>query len=283
VEVIAHHFRRHGAVHATWVISILIAVIAALLLILPNGNSVGNYIAFAASIASLVLAVVAIAQSLVSNQGLSETLGSLRTAAHTLSDASLNVETASAALDSKIELVVGQVARVPEAVEALSAKFDARQALTSAAESDISEVEEQQGQSATRQKVSGLKLGTQVSVYAIAKSLKENVAFNPAKLELDEKLKPWRSILAGAIIVLHDLKPFGMEIESFKVDNFGYFKATSLGELDLDEYLAFVSEKKSNHAILSVVDDYFSDANKAPITPEVKKDADVAIGSTGAE
>lgn len=61
------HMQRHGFVHALWTISILILIIASLLLGLPNGNLIGDYIAFSASIAPLVLAVVAIFYSIISN------------------------------------------------------------------------------------------------------------------------------------------------------------------------------------------------------------------------
>lgn len=186
---IGHHLERHGGVHATWIIAVLTAIIAALLLRLPNGNSVGDYIAFAASIASLVLAVVAIGQSLIANQSLSTTVGSLNTASSNLERASENLEDISKGLETRFEEIAGEVARMPVAVAQLEAKITGTMPQQPAQETGVGKDRFDTGATLTRSEgveeaqttlstLKGLKNGSQVALYVLAQSYRTQKAFN---------------------------------------------------------------------------------------------------------
>ncbi|WP_426264142.1 hypothetical protein [Sphingomonas sp. PWP1-2] len=115
---IAEHFRIHGAVHAFWIISILVLIITALLLLVPNGSFLRDYISFASSIASIILAIIAIFYSMFSNQSFSEMVGSLQSSVQNTSQSSAKLEDASNFLTTLAD-------RVSTEISSLSPRFDA--------------------------------------------------------------------------------------------------------------------------------------------------------------
>jgi hypothetical protein len=122
MKALREHLRLHGAVHAVWTIAMLLGIVAALLLMSPNGNAVGEYIAFATSIASLVLAVVAIGHALIANQSFSETVGSLKTSTDGVQAAAREICTVSVELSHQSERLIGEFSELPPAVRAISAR-----------------------------------------------------------------------------------------------------------------------------------------------------------------
>jgi hypothetical protein len=75
---IKQHFRTYGFIHTFWIISLLLCTIAALIMTVPNGNVIRDYLSFASAISSIILAVIAIFFSMFSNQSFSEIAGSLK-------------------------------------------------------------------------------------------------------------------------------------------------------------------------------------------------------------
>ena len=116
------HFQKYGFVHAFWLITILIMIIAGLLLRAPSGDKIGDYIAFAASIASLVLAIVVIFYSMISNQGFSETVGSLKTLATTVHESANDIKLVSSDFVDKASEIFGELSEIRPEVRAISEK-----------------------------------------------------------------------------------------------------------------------------------------------------------------
>lgn len=239
---VADHFRTHGQVHAIWAITVLVAIIAWLLLGERDGNVINAYVSFASSIASLILAVVAIFYSVVSTQSQSEMIGSLKGSSDSLESAARNIDDTSAALNKRFEEVVGQVAMMPAAVEALSAKFDQRAA---AATSTNLTGQEDTGDRTV--KILGtLKWGGQVSLYLLAKAFSFDMPFNTAKVFKNrENDTVWQSILTGFVLAVHGFKPSGIKLEQIVVDSEVLYKVTSFGDIDAKKIVE-LTESENN-------------------------------------
>lgn len=209
MKVLLNHFRVHGAVHAIWVIAVLIFVIAALILMRPNGNAVGEYIAFAASIASLALAIVAIGQSLIANQSFSETVGVLRSSGVNLEQTARNIADTSAALSQQAERMVGEISGLPPAFREISAKIDALR--TPQAESDQSLKDaEKVGKPGNRLLENSSVDGVTIGLYVLARSIEtkkiiETRAIFPPKTE-------WDYFVAGVLHTIRTAEPLGIKL-----------------------------------------------------------------------
>jgi len=77
----SEHFDRHGVVHLWWTIGVLVCVVIALLSMkLGTENSIKDVLNFALALASLLLALVAIIQALISGGEFNRALGGVATA-----------------------------------------------------------------------------------------------------------------------------------------------------------------------------------------------------------
>lgn len=263
MKQIATHFRRHGLIHAIWLFSVLLALIAFLLLRLPNGQSVGDYIAFAASIASLVLAIVAIGQSLLANQSFSETIGSLRQSSEALRNTALNVEKTSGSLSGKMDELAGSVARMPEAFDALSAKIEASQEL---AFSDSTAEYQTPGRTPVLDKISSFRFASEMILYASAISLKENVPYDPKEV-VGEASDFWKGIMTGGTILLADSKFAGITMDDMTVHGSIRVKTLNLGDFEADSLIESIRAERADHEFVKAIDAYFA-AAKGPSSPE---------------
>lgn len=64
--------KKHGYVHLGWIIGVLLVVVAVLLVRNPSSDKLQELLGFAATLASLLLAVIAIFYAMISSQGQSD-------------------------------------------------------------------------------------------------------------------------------------------------------------------------------------------------------------------
>lgn len=81
------HMRSHGVVHLVWLVVILVGIIIGLSSVkLGTDSSVKDILNFAVALSSLLLALVAIVQAVVSSGSMSDTIGEVHRAVASISD-----------------------------------------------------------------------------------------------------------------------------------------------------------------------------------------------------
>lgn len=93
-------------------------------MMLPRGDVIRDYVSFAASVASLVLALVAIWQSFRSSEELGKTVGALSTSANDMRLAALEITDVTKSLVITSQELTGQLNYLPPAVQAIADKID---------------------------------------------------------------------------------------------------------------------------------------------------------------
>lgn len=261
MEALRRHFKLHGAIHAMWIIACLLATIAALLLIMPNGSAVGEYIAFAASIASLVLAVVAIGQTLIANQSFSETIGSLKAVAENVEKTAQNIAGSSASLSQQSEALVSHAEKLPTALASLSDKID--KTIFAEAEVGSAKTATDTIDPGTLKILERSRFGTRIILYLLARAAQSAKSVDALKVFGSEKTddKIWSGILAGHLLAIQAFEPCGLKVEQAKDEKgelTAEFKVTSFGTLNGAEIITYINEKESGDAAKKKADEYFS-------------------------
>lgn len=249
------HFKNHGAIHALWMIGVLLLIIAALLIRSPGGNIIAEYFAFATSIASLVLAIVAIFHSVVSNQSFSETIGSLRTSAESVQTAARNIADTSAILSEQSERMIGEVSRLPPAFQELSEKINEKFT------QDTGEAENRQGG------VLNIGLayfdetvyGGKLSFYILALSHLRSKNFSIYDMFADQVV--WSNFISGYMHAIRITKPCDIDLgynTSDESDSM-LFILTSIGSLPVKEIVNSFSKMDDEYTKpeRQIVDSYF--------------------------
>ena len=116
--------REKALPHLIWVIGILIAIIAFLMWSLPNGSDLAGFIAFAASLASLVLATVAIFQSLLFSNSINRSIGNIETSSQKIIDETSRLQSASIDLSEESRASLENLQRVPRDLDALRGELE---------------------------------------------------------------------------------------------------------------------------------------------------------------
>ena len=188
---------------------------------MPSGSAVGEYIAFAASIASLFLALVAIGQTLISNQGFSESLSMLSQSADDVKAAAGVVTSATAQLSSQSDEVLLEVRSLPPAVREIAEKLDTS---VRAPQADSAQA------GATNQLPKRMANGLRLALFTICRSFTTGKPIDSSKLSSQAIVRNW---LIGAINAVQYFGPCGITISEagegkFKVDSLGSYDAAAL-------------------------------------------------------
>ena len=119
-------------IHFWYIIAILVAII--IFLIVNNfGNNIElvGYVSFAATIASIFLAVISIIYAFYSNSQLSQTLGKLDNSSQSLEKTSLSLDSSSQKvsniseqLSSEIQKLTETINSIPKSIESMGEKVD---------------------------------------------------------------------------------------------------------------------------------------------------------------
>jgi hypothetical protein len=242
---LAEHFKKHGAVHALWLFTVMTFIIAALLLRLPNGTTINNYISFSASLASLILALVAIFYSMISNQSFSETIGSIKNSISDLGEVTASVNSASSLLTDRSDLLISEIASFKPTMENISSNLSAQ------ADSEINikdRIVEKSEQSSGIIKESPSQAGM-LSLYILAKSELSGKKFSLEDIFPDNVV--WNNYCTGFIEAVKTIQPSGIKLDKIE-EKLG---KTSESDQERIKYTYQISDKGSAdfHSLLSLI------------------------------
>lgn len=221
--------------HLCWLISILIAIIAFLILRVTNGNEVNSYISFASSIASLILAVVAIFYSIISNDSLSNNFESIRNLGSTVQKHTDNLDQAASKFVMKIEEFTPHFSEIPISIKALG--DDIQQKLQGVILSDPpfknthaagSQQNQENGVSFFNKRVT---TGAVITLYIIAMSAKHNKSVTIADI-FPEKIQ-LQNYVNGALSIIEATGFKGLNISLVS----GSFAVVDIGDLNIDNII----------------------------------------------
>lgn len=269
------HIAKYGMVHALWLISILVLIIAFLLLNLPDGAMIGDYIAFAASIASLVLAVVAIFYSIIFNQGFSETVGVLKGSADDVKLAASQICDVSTQLNGQSDRLLGEFSQLSPAVLAISDKLD-RSLQPSAEIGDVSSPSEpgNKEEEFLSKFVSG---GSAIAIYALALSSLTKIRMTPFKMFPSDLA--WQNYISGFLTSSSLLADMTIRREDQGADE--TFIVESLGSLTPGTIIEWFNSRSGriSHNMKPVVDKYFGfgEERRSGEADQAETEADTSV------
>jgi hypothetical protein len=222
------HFSQHGYVHAGWIIFILLMVIVGLATRTPSASSLMNYANFAATITSLFLGVIAIFYSMISNQGFSETSGSLKSSVDDIQVAAKNIADTSATLLTHSDNLIQQVTLVPASVDRMSTELVAK--------IDAFSVSEPSANATSASTTSPVPIppnyGAGLAVYALVLSHKKTIDIDTSAIRKDAGAYVG-GILFGFLSAVKMFRPCDVKLEVVGAS----FRISDIGKLKADEYL----------------------------------------------
>lgn len=242
---ITDHFRSHGHVHAIWIIALLVAIVAWLLLGERDGKVINEYISFASSLASLILAVVAIFYAIVSTQSQSESVGALNASVREIASAAGNISRTSAALEEKAESMIGEVRGIAPAFEDLRNRVNAA-SLDTAPKTPT-------GLSI----LDNVSYGGKVGFYLVALSLQQSKGFNPYNVFENDAV--WSNWIMGFLHAVRAWKPCGVILDFASDDENYVFRASVAGQFPTKDIIARIEETHSLDEQVKSIKDYFAD------------------------
>lgn len=216
-----------------WLIAVLLLITSYVLLRSPNGSLIRDYISFAASIASLVLAVVAIFYSIISSQSLSGSIASLQDSAAAVGEQSSRLEETTGRFSATADQLLDEIKQVPQAVRKdfveFGGKVESLMSATIKAEPRGTAQDLQAGPQAPK------VIATTLALYVIAQGLKTGKVIDCKKITDSDE---FRNLLFGFLSAVRQFCPMDLQVESA-----GYnFQVVSKGEFDPDELIATVDK-----------------------------------------
>jgi hypothetical protein len=203
------HLRKHGHIHAIWLISILIAVNAWNLITSPNGDIVTKYISFASSLASLVLAIVAIFYSFVQNRESTENSGRLSSSAERTERAAGAVLSLTSQLQGQLDRLGADFEILKPAVTEMSGNVSEVKALLAGTNAnDPARTSSEAGGIA----ITKLSNGIAISLYLVLRGEEEGKPFDATRIFSNDDL--WQAYTAGFLQSIETFKPMNIEISS---------------------------------------------------------------------
>lgn len=238
----------------------MISVIAWLLLKQRDGSEINAYISFASSIASLILAVVAIFYAIVANQSQSEAKGTLRTSIDEIGDASKTISSISEQFNIQSDRLVGEISNVSPAVDKLSTRMDAgfkaleikQVGLASDGIKDAEDIYDY---------FDIAPYGGKLGFYVLAKSIEENFAFDIYQIFKEDKV--YGNFVTGFMHATKAFRPYGLEIDFINSGSTYLFNVSSFGSFNRTEIMKLFLEDYPDSSERTDVDNYFNNMAKA--------------------
>jgi hypothetical protein len=245
------HLKNHGAVHTFWIISILISIIAALIIIVPDGAIIRDYLSFASAISSIILAVIAIFYAIFSNQGFSETVGLLRESVERAESGSRALAKTSTSLETTVSNFTAEIADFRPRFDAIDTKLDHGLALNRAIDAPSEK------NSGNKSIVTGdvLTPALAISLYVILQMKKTGRDVNTKDIFPGEN---WKEYVAGCLSTISYLKPLGIDL--IRTGAFSY-SLNSIGNMKEEDFSSLFSEEKMNKKMKNIVDKHFAHEN----------------------
>jgi hypothetical protein len=248
---IGEHFKKHGAVHALWLFSVLVAIIAVLALLVPNGTLIRDYISFASAVSSIILAVIAIFYSMFSNQSFSEMVGSLKSSIQRVEGSSVTLEETSSNLLSLAERISIEVSSLAPRFDAINSKIEERFPPDRISPSPPPSP----GDSNLLNTV--MTSGIRASLYIIIKMHETG-----KRVSLDEIYDTdiWRRYVGGCLSTLSYLNAYGIKI---KVHDAYNYELVSINDDEVIRINSLMKSKDRSKKYLASVDKYFDILNES--------------------
>lgn len=237
-----------------WTIALLIFIVSGLLIVTPNGNTISSYISFAASIASLILAVVAIFYSIISNQSFFQSIGVLNTIAENIKSNSETINCSISEFHEKSDNLIHRISDVPQSVEKLADGINSR--LESIAIPD-SNTPKKESNNSTKESFEKPSVGVTISLYMIAQSIEHNKPFRTSDIFEDNGVEGYVNGVLGAI---RSLKIHGLSLAYSK----GEYTVNDPGDFNADNTISYARSSKNafSKKLRNQVDDFFSSEDK---------------------
>lgn len=240
-------------INLCWIIVVLMLCIAALVVSLPSGNVIQAYVSFASAIASILLAIVAIFYSMISNKGIDSALAEIRTSSNEIASQTRLLNNASRGLTEEAAEALRKLTDLPSAFSQLSSDVGRR-----IEEISISKQLYVGDESSAHDKSdfdpSGKPLALLLSVYIMYLSYKHTKVVTLDKLSSTLSQGKILGYVQGSLDSMKYLKPCNLEIEGVG----GTYLTRSLGSLQLDQFIErFGSKPIESEPLKKVLGDVF--------------------------
>lgn len=240
-----------------WVVAVLILIISGLVLILPNGKFVVDYISFASSIASLILAVVAIFYSVVSSEGFYTSISEIKGVSKDIEGESLKLSSNSEKLIKISDEIISNLSKIPSSFDELSGRFDGRfDELMSTVSKSGEKLEEGKSEKSGQNHIfpSPPTLGAIITIYLVVIAFENGKKFNISEVFDDTKVIEYVSGYLSCLSTfdIHDVK-ISYSGKSFEIE--------SIGDLDAEYAKSNVIERAKEGFLqdrVSEINAYFS-------------------------
>lgn len=206
---------RNWTVHLAWIIVILLFALCAVTIYSPDGAIIKDYVSFAGSIASIILASIAIIYAFISNQGVADAAVQLVQSTKSAESASHRVEAGAAAIEGALDTLRKDFSNLAPTVEVISKKLEEANFPFASSSEQTSAVVEEQGTLPF-----GLSPGIDGTLYTLALSSKlgqPKVNFRSIFPAEDEFARAWSDYCQGVATTLMGTRPCGISLAREKV------------------------------------------------------------------
>lgn len=245
------YVQERGHIHLLWTIFILVLVISGLLIKSPNGGTISDYISFAASIASLILAIVAIFYSIVSNQTFFESVGTLHTISKSIQNNSDIINCTIDEFNKKTDGLIVRISDVPQSVEKLADGLNTR--LDALSITTASEKTPDKGNTSKYPFLDRASTGTLLGLYLLGQSFEKTIPFQLSKMFSDKTLG---SYMNGLINAFRSTAFQGLKIEYSE----NTYTVLDTGSIKFTEFNENIRKSKNKLTVetIKIIDSYFS-------------------------
>ena len=248
-------------------ISILILCIISLLVAKPDGTTIYNYLSFASAISSIILAVVAIFYSMISNEGFSNTLSEIRSSSSKIVEETARLQSASIGLSQEVEDSLKRASLIPDHIDKMSSEIAKQfeRLETEKIPPENGEKESNEGFSPV-----GKPLSIFLSVLIASLSYRHTTSFDIEKI-FSEDMSNLTESQAGIFSAIKYFEACGIKIDGLS----GRYIVRDIGNIDPEQIISRAKDIKEEASYFieakRQVLDFFGEPHDIP-QPEVSAD-----------
>lgn len=259
---------KNPVIHLVWCIALLLLIISALLWKLPNGDNLASYISFAASLASLVLATVAIFQSIASSQSVGQAIADIQRSAATIVDETERLNQATVSLGEEAENSLRRLSDLPEKMHDWKAEISEQ---ITQIETKTPEGEAPPSKSEDGIALNNKTIGFVLAIYTLVLGRKYNKYVDLAEMLPGSDFDVPRNYINGALSTIMYFSVHGAKIEGVASN----FHITSTGSFEIEPTISRMKREKFRSEIVvravNKINDYFGEDWEAAIPKEEEK------------
>ena len=254
--------------HLLWTIVILVLAIVAMVVAKPNSSFLFSYVSFAAAISSILLAVITIIFTMISNRGFDATLSEIRTSASKVADETSRLGMATQGLSKEADDAIRRLSTLPTELTRMSGKLEKKieSAMFSEGRNDISD------QGPDKVKAGGKPVGVVAGLYLI--HLADKTSKSVVARDIFSESKYMEDYIIGFLDSFKYFNKCGTIIEKAAAS----FSVEELGNLDLAELAQSVEDQEDlTSDIVQIFDEirgYFG-LSGLPLYQEIDSDAEI--------